>query len=148
MNPKIEVFMKKYVSSFLVVAACFASFPCYALVRVVADCSTSDGQYAVSVFENQGIGPVRKPHLIAQIVDSNKNIVANYQLEMDKSGRSGGFERVQYRDLLTHGVSFSLQGTSSQFPYFSLAAEINVDRSSKHITDDEMSCRVFEGTPL
>ncbi len=106
--------------------------PAFALVRMVEACHTSNGEYSISIIDNQGIGPVRKSHYVATVSDSTGNPIASYNVNPPPAVQSASFGRSPYTDVLTQGHQFSLAFPSTNFNHTSVLFAIqngNVYRS-------------------
>jgi len=136
--------MKTIISSFAVLAALSVSVPSFALVRELASCVTTDGQYTVTVEDNQGIGPVRKSNVGARVEDADGNTLASWAVEVDTRPHSISFGRPGYIDTQTMGQEFNLRGPSTNFHKYSLSAKWD----SGEISDAQLNCTVFGGTIL
>lgn len=135
--------MKKMMGLMLV--ALISSTTCHALVKELALCTTSDGQYTVSVQDNQGIGPVRTSYITASVYDSNDKVVASYEAEEFRGVHSISFGRPKYQDTATAGKGFLLEGPSTNFKHYSLNVEMNAGGKSGRVSNDDLNCSVFGG---
>ncbi len=111
----------------------------HALVRELALCSTANGQYQVSIFDNQGIGLGRTSQIYANITDQNGNVVASYKAEVRKGIQSASFGRPTFQDVASAGAAFSLAGPSTNFHNFILHAQLK----DRVLSDSQMKCSIF-----
>lgn len=119
------------------------SHPAFALVRLLANCTTPD-QYTVQVVDNQGIGPIRTSNIGGVIRDPQGVPVAVYKLEVVRRG-SVSFGRSGYEDAVSHGASFLLLGPSTNFQHHSVTAQTNTGGNSFTLQSDDLYCSVFGG---
>ena len=128
-----------------VIALLFSFVPkAHALVRELAKCTTSDGQYNIVVMDNQGIGPVRTSRIGATITRADGSLVATYPVELFKGPHSISFGRPHFLDIPTQGKLFLLSGPSTNFRHYSVRAQSD----DALISDDDLSCTVFLGRTL
>jgi hypothetical protein len=109
----------------------------FALVRLVTNCKTSDGLYAVVITDNQGIGPVRTSNFGASINDQDGNTIASYAVQPDDGIRSISFGRQKYLDKETDGHKFSLAFPSTNYRHTSLLAVLP---DGQVLRDENMAC--------
>jgi hypothetical protein len=135
MKTRKGAYMKKLLILTLLTAT--YSVPSHALVVLVINCETQDGDYRVSILNNQGIGPVRNNHLSATIYDKNETNIASYIVSPPPLIQSTSFGRSPYLDLKTNGQKFSLAFPSTNYKHTSLLAVL---ADGTTISDENMVC--------
>ena len=114
------------------------SVPSHALVSMVVKCETQDGDYSVSILNNQGIGLVRSNNLEAVIYDKNETVVASYTVNPPPLIQSVSFGRSPYLDQKTNGQIFSLAFPSTNYKHTSLLAVL---ADGTKVSDENMTCQ-------
>jgi len=141
--------MKKSASLFVAAFTLLSSVPSFALVRELDQCTTRDGQFSVSVMDNQGIGPVRTSNVFATVRDSSDEIVASYKVTEKTGPMSISFGRAQMIDTQTGGSLFDLAGPSTNFRTISLLVKLQSGpHAGQVLKEDGLGCTIFNGTLL
>ena len=101
--------MRKLFMTGLLSILLLSSTPLFAVVRLVADCTTTDqNRYEFLIFDNQGIGMTRVSHFSATINDIAGSIVGSYDLKMAPPELDrDGYARPHLVDQETDGARFS-----------------------------------------
>jgi hypothetical protein len=131
-------------SSLLIAAALIVPSVSHALVRELANCSSRDGQYAVHITDNQGIGLKRTSHITAAISDANGTVVGPIEARLHLGMKSASFGRTTYEDTETAGQLFTLKGPSTNFRRYDLNAAVN----GQVLALNDLVCTVFNGVVL
>lgn len=127
------------MKALIAIALLLASTSSYALVRVVEDCQTSNGQYRIVILDNEGIGRDRTPALSADVYEGDKQ-VASYALKAVRVG-STSFGRWHYLDQQSMGERFDLAGPSTNARNVILHAIVGAN--SVVVEDDNLNCHNF-----
>ena len=110
--------MKKIMMSVLVLAGLAQTLPAHALVAIVERCTTSDGQYTMSIANDEGIGWPRIAHFYANIENAAGDVVAEYAVTYDNPQiRSVSFGHSSYLDSASNGKDFDFALPSTNTPY-------------------------------
>lgn len=80
----------------------------FALARVLALCSTQNGEYTISVTEKLGIINKQTQLVLAAIKDEQDNVVGAFYVEV-VGGQTNNYGGVKYVDKLTGGEKFALE---------------------------------------
>ncbi len=135
--------MQKFLFATLTLFGALQTLPAFGLVREVALCHTTDGQYSVSIVDNQGIGFPRESHFSATITNSDDETVGKYApLTYVKSSHSISFGHPSYIDTETKGGRFRLDYRSTNTPY-RVIAQLEDGREIRYVNRGEVSCQVF-----
>lgn len=115
--------------------------PSLAGVRVLALCSTSDGEYTLAVTDNQGKLPLKKSQIFGAIKDSNGCFVAACLADAVQTGE-GNFG-YRYQDSSTQGQRFFLEVSPTLPGRFHIEAIVKKGDALVKISDFEMQCSAF-----
>lgn len=96
----------KYLA--LVITLSLFSTSSFALARILALCSTQNGEYTVSVTEKLGIINKQTQLVLAAIKDEQDKFVGAFYIEV-VGGQTNNYGGVKYVDKLTGGEKFSLE---------------------------------------
>ncbi|MGZ6467786.1 MAG: hypothetical protein ACXWQJ_10860, partial [Bdellovibrionota bacterium] len=91
--------------------------------------------------DNQGIGHIRRSHIVAAIAGGRGRVLATYPAELYTGIDSISFGRTHYQDVATRGRNFLLSGPSTNFRHYSIRARIQ----GRLLVDDNLRCSVFVG---
>jgi hypothetical protein len=119
-----------------------------ALVREIADCTTSQGMYKINIADNQGIGFNRSSNLKATVSSASGTLLASFPVKPGPTIRSASFGRQQYLDTASNGGAFTLSGPSTNFRHYSINAKFNSNGNAMNLSDDNLQCRIFGGVVL
>jgi hypothetical protein len=146
LNINIGASMKNFLLILLATSSAALALPStsHALVMTLASCTTADGTYQVSIYDNQGIGFQRKSNISASITIDGNTVVGSYPVELYQGMSSASFGRAHYQDTATQGKFFLLEGPSTNFRHYSLHATLD----GNEIADDNLTCTVFGGKVL
>lgn len=129
--------MKTYLIMGLAAASMLSSATSHALVSLVEDCTTQNGQYHVEIMDNQGLAPFRADDakLGATIVDDNHNVVGGFAVEQAPIHAIGFGD--PYVDTATNGQKFELTPPDTNVRNYSLRATLS---NGTVLTDDDLKC--------
>lgn len=130
--------MKKFVV--LTFIAVMYANSAFALVRLVKSCQIPQTRLTIEIFDNEGIGLIRKHNLSATLSDANRKFIASYAINPPPRIQSVSFARSPYTDKLTQGHRFSLAFPSTNFRHTSIMAVLP-DKSV--LTSDDVVCESF-----
>jgi hypothetical protein len=133
--------MARLVRIAVPVIALLASTSSHALVRELSSCTTNDGQYHVSIEDNQGLGPIRASHVAAIVRElPSGEVVASYTVKSAFLG-SISFGRTHYRDTRSGGQNFDLAFPSTNAHNTTLSVKLQAgDHRDTVLSDEQMKC--------
>lgn len=108
-----------------------------ALVERLGVCDTTDGNYQIVIFNNEGIGIPRETHLGVEIYDNQEQLQAEYAVETRHIG-SISFGRKHYLDAAEHGQKFDLALGSTNFHNIYVKADLD---NGTTLVEDNLQCR-------
>lgn len=128
--------MKTYLIMGLAAASMLSSATSHALVSLVEDCTTQNGQYRIEVSNDQGIGLERNfTALGASITDDRDNVVGNFAVKQAPIHAIGFGD--PFVDTATDGKKFSLTTPDTNVRGYSIRAVLD---NGTVLTDDNLKC--------
>jgi hypothetical protein len=129
--------MKTYLMlGFATAASMLSSSTSHALVSVVQDCTTQNGQYTIEIMSNEGIGPNRTVATLgASITDDSHNVVGGYAVDQAKIHAIGFGD--PYVDTATNGKRFEFTPPDTNVRTYSIRAVLT---NGNVLSDDDLKC--------
>ena len=113
----------------------------HALTSEIVRCTTPDGQYQITVLDNQGTSFERSSHMSATIKFKNGVVVASYPVQRFLEIGSVSFTRPTFVDIATNGAQFKIAGASTNARNYIFAAQT----STGPMANDSLDCSRFSG---